>query len=79
VLENKVQTDISQAIDKKSEKISSDIPEILEIDEIFVTLLAYIENYIKFCTKNYLTFNALRSPTVERPELNNVTRWIYIT
>jgi len=55
VLENKVQTDISQAIDKKSEKISSDIPEILEIDEIFVTLLAYIENYIKFCTKNYLS------------------------
>ena len=46
MLENKVQTDISQAIDKKFEKISSDIPEILEIDEIFVTLLASISKTI---------------------------------
>ena len=50
-----MQTDISQALDKKTEKISSDIPEILKIDEIFFTLLAHIENYIKFCTKSYLS------------------------
>ena len=30
-----------------------------------------------FCENNYLTFNMLRSPTVETPELLKGTRWLF--